>query len=168
MSGIDDELIDYTILPQSKVQNYENKIEEQNSTIENLSKKVAHLESSKIDSENKVEPEPEPEAEAEPELRSEPDLSTTEDLPLPDPPETEPNRKDEKVEKPQVKEPTLTAEVKDEVAKAKGSKIIKGKNLNKECRIQQLKAKLQDTYYIMPDNIDTISSGAIGTSKKYP
>ena len=38
-------LIDYSIIPFSRVQNYESKIEEQSSTIADLSKKVNHLES---------------------------------------------------------------------------------------------------------------------------
>ena len=46
------------------------------------------------------------------------------------------------------------------------SKIIKGKNLNKECRTQQLKEKLKDTNYTTPDNIESILAGAHGRSKK--
>ena len=54
-----DELIDFSILPASRVQNYEQKIEEQYSKIENLNKKVTDLESilekSKTDAESKSE-----------------------------------------------------------------------------------------------------------------
>ena len=39
------ELIDFSILPSSRIQNYESKIEQQHSTIQDLSKKVTHLES---------------------------------------------------------------------------------------------------------------------------
>ena len=46
-----DELIDFSILPASKVQNYENQIEEQYSKIENLSRKVI-VRLSKCDYEN--------------------------------------------------------------------------------------------------------------------
>ena len=34
------DLVDFSIIPASRVQNYEDKIEEQNSTIDNLSKQV--------------------------------------------------------------------------------------------------------------------------------
>ena len=48
----------------------------------------------------------------------------------------------------------------------KSSKIVKGKNLNRQCRAQQLKEKLHDTNYSMPDNIDTLLAAAVGTAKK--
>ena len=138
-----DGLIDFAILPHSRVQNYENKIEE-------LSKKVTDLEGalegSKDDSESKIEPES-PTPTEEPVTQN----------PIVEPPVENAANNDEK--------DTPSVDVKESLAPT-DSKIIKGKNLNKECRTQQLKEKLKDTNYVTPDNIESILAGALGRSKK--
>ena len=121
------DLIDFSILPQSKVQNYENKIEEQNSTIEALSKKVTHLETllegSKTDSESKVEPE----------IPSTP----VESQALPPTMEEKSDSEDEDDSEDSPIVPVEKEEEKEEEELApKSSAIIKGRNLNKECRVR--------------------------------
>ena len=149
------ELIDFAILPQVKVQNYENKIDEQNSTIETLSKKVTHLETalegSKEDKENNVESE---------------NSSPFEEPALKEPIVEKPDDSADNIASPEEpKEDFSHSEVGEELD-VKSSKIVKGKNLNRQCRVQQLKEKLHDTNYSMPDNIDTLLAAAVGTAKK--
>ena len=125
-----DELIDFSILPASRVQNYEQKIEEQYSKIENLNKKVTDLESilekSKTDAESKSELE---------------NLSNAEESISSEPSVKEVSGSIEKTEADKVSPPSVVKET----VEPSNCKIIKGKNLNKECRTCQLREKLNDS-----------------------
>ena len=146
-----DELIDFSILPASRVQNYEQKIEEQYSKIENLNKKVTDLESilekSKTDAESKSELE---------------NLSNAEESISSEPSVKEVSGSIEKTEADKVSPPSVVKET----VEPSNCKIIKGKNLNKECRTCQLREKLNDSDFPMPENIDEILAAALGSSKK--
>lgn len=151
-----DDLIDFAIVPQSRVQNYELKINEQHSTIENLSKKVTQLENvlgdSKSDAESKNDHE---------------DSSRGEKTPSPKPIVEEAT---ETAENPDSKVPPpppipTSVDMKEEL-EASSSKLVKGRNYNRLCKARQLKEKLDDFSYAAPANIDSLLTAAVGTSKK--
>ena len=151
------DLLDFAILPHSRVQNYENKIEEQNSTIENLTKKVTHLE-------NLVD---KPEGDMDGQSGSEP-TKISEALTTPKEVNPEPPPESNEIDLNN-KEKTLPANgSKTEFGDHKEGEtnIIKGKNINRQCLTRQLKEKLEDTNYKFPDNIDALLAAAVGTKKK--
>ncbi len=144
-----DDLIDFAILPQSRVQNYENKIDEQTSTIENLSKKVTQLENSKSDAESKNEQE---------------DSSLVDQTPSAKPIVEDAS---ETAENPDSKAPPPPIPVdRKEELEASSSKLVKGRNYNRLCQARQLKEQLDDVNYAAPDNVDSLLTAAVGTSKK--
>ena len=114
-------LIDYSIIPFSRVQNYETKIEEQSSTIADLSKKVNHLESLQRDDTVIGGPSEALRPNEEHQTPTILDETVTAD------PVSENTEKSDSNDDPVVKPPL------------KSVKVIKGKNLNRECLARQLK-----------------------------
>ena len=141
-----DELVDYAILPQSRIQHYEDTISQQKSEIEKLQEQHPTPTVKEVD----LAPETEDFANDKTDKTPEESLSDTVTK--------EPN---EMVKVQEVEtEPLPKNKVVEDV------KIEKGKNINKHILARQLKHKLEETDFSIPTNVDELIKSAIGGSKK--
>ena len=149
----DQSLIDFAILPQQQLQNYEKTIDEQKEAIDKLKAEIQSLSNSKNDNSEPLSSEdvknPNDDADME-EVEAEAD----EDKRSPPTPPT----KVDKDSDPEFSPPS------EPVKEAK--KIDIGKNFNKKCLAQQLKHKLSDTNYVQPSNIDALVAAAVSSAAK--
>ena len=151
----DQSLIDFAILPQQQLQNYEKTIDEQKEAIDKLKAEIQSLTNSKNDNSEPVSSEdvknPNDDADTEGV-----EAEAEEDQKSPPPPPI----KVEKDSDPEISQPSeLVKETK---------KIDIGKNFNKKCLAQQLKHKLSDTSYVQPSNIDALVAAAVSSAAKKP
>ena len=149
----DQSLIDFAILPQQQLQNYEKTIDEQKEAIDKLKAEIQSLNNSKNENSEPLSSEDvnnpnddagmeEVEAEVEEDKKSPPPIKV------------------EKDSDPEISQPSeLVKETK---------KIDIGKNFNKKCLAQQLKHKLSDTSYVQPSNIDALVAAAVSSAAKKP
>ena len=150
-----DELVDYAILPHSRIQHYEKTIEEQLSKISQQEAEIKSLqepaskdnadEDNRADNHDKKEETPIPQTETV----------------VPTEAEKPDNEVDPKQEIDNLKEGTKKNE-----GPLLVEKIPKGKNINKECLARQLKHKLKEASYSLPQNVDFLLKSATGGSKK--
>ena len=143
MNSDTNDLVDFAILPQSRVQSYETTIDEQKEAIEKLKAEIENLEkSNQLPVEDKKS-----------------QICDTKVLPSN-------SVDDEKVkdeEQPSISPPAAkVTETFPETVK----RVEIGRNINRKCLAQQLKHKLNETSYAKPSNIDALVAGAISTSAK--
>ena len=159
MADNDQELVDYAIVPHSRIQHYESTIENQQAEINRLQEQVnIPPEEVKLKDDDKVE-------------------SPAEEVKKKDDEKVE--NKEEKVEsspsedvgglpKSDTVEPLKeeVADVSIEPPKQEVAKIQRGKNINRQCLTRQLKHKLQEAGCSLPENVDLLLKSAPGSSTK--
>ena len=155
MSSGDQDLIDFAILPQTRIQNYEATIDEQKEAIEKLKAEIEKIQNS---------------SEVKEDLPLKDDKTMIDDVEEPKIEEV----KDEVEEKKEEEKPMDTSNTnptKDldqgNLQEAVSVQVVKpqiGKNINNECLVKQLKHKLNDTNYLKPSNIDALLAAAVSKS----
>ena len=159
MADNDQELVDYAIVPHSRIQHYESTIENQQAEINRLQEQV------------NIPPE---------------EVKLKDDVKVESPAEEVKKKDDEKVENKEEKVESSPSEdvgglpksdtvepLKEEVtdvstepSKQEVAKIQRGKNINRQCLTRQLKHKLQEAGCSLPENVDLLLKSATGSSTK--
>ena len=159
MADNDKELVDYAIVPHSRIQHYESTVENQQAEINRLQEQVnIPPKEVKLKDDDKVE-------------------SPAEEVKKKDDEKVE--NKEEKVEsspsedvgglpKSDTVEPLKeeVADVSTDPPKQEVAKIQRGKNINRQCLTRQLKHKLQEGGCSLPENVDLLLKSATGSSTK--
>ena len=149
------DLIDFAILPQSKLNDYENTITKQSSEITRLE---SLLQSSKeVPKEDNMNNTPN---NTEKDKISDTKLDQTASV-------TEVEKENEK-HNPSQEDSTIEPTIKtvENSENTKSNKVQLGKNFNKTCLARQLGHRLSETGFSMPENIEKLLKAAVGTSKK--
>ena len=157
MAENDQELVDYAIVPHSRIQHYESTIENQQVEISRLQEQI-NTPAEEVKSDDTVDtPAEEVKGKVDDKVdNKEEEAENTPSGEVGGPPKSD-------VVQPLKEEVT---DVGKERPKQDGVKIQKGKNINRQCLTRQLKHKLQEAGCSLPENVDLLLKSATGSSTK--